>query len=228
MTRSTNPPVTRRAFLGASAAALALAPRALRAAPASARRRRLQHREPRGARDRLPLPAQAAGWTSTRRRSPRPTRRPGGRSARRSRPPGSRPSRSGRRTPRPSRSTRRRRGCGSGSSTSTTSRRSPTPAGVRQETLRIAGRLGIPHVDGGLRDNTPEQATALCREHGVRFNIENHPEKSAAEILAKIGGGNEWLGVCIDMGWLGTQGVVGPGGHQGLRARSSGTRTSRT
>jgi hypothetical protein len=61
--------------------------------------------------------------------------------------------------------------------------------GLRPETLRMCQWLGIPHVDGGLRDNTPEKATALCREHGVRFNIENHPEKSAEEILAKIGGG---------------------------------------
>lgn len=82
--------------------------------------------------------------------------------------------------------------------------------GLRPETLRICQWLGIPHVDGGLRDNTPEKATALCREHGIRFNIENHPEKTAAEILAKIGGGNEWLGVCIDTGWLGTQGAPGP------------------
>ena len=82
--------------------------------------------------------------------------------------------------------------------------------GLRPETLRMCQWLGIPHVDGGLRDNTPEKATALCREHAVRFNIENHPEKSAAEILAKIGGGNEWLGVCIDTGWLGTQGAPGP------------------
>ena len=82
--------------------------------------------------------------------------------------------------------------------------------GLRPETLRICQWLGIPHVDGGLRDHTPEKATALCRDHGVRFNIENHPEKSAAEILGKLGGGNEWLGVCIDTGWLGTQGVDGP------------------
>jgi L-ribulose-5-phosphate 3-epimerase len=82
--------------------------------------------------------------------------------------------------------------------------------GLRPETLRICQWMDIPHVDGGLRDNTPEKATALCREHGVRFNIENHPEKSAHEILAKIGGGNEWLGVCIDTGWLGTQGAPGP------------------
>jgi sugar phosphate isomerase/epimerase len=82
--------------------------------------------------------------------------------------------------------------------------------GLRPETLRICQWLGIPHVDGGLRDNSLAKATSLCREHGVRFNIENHPEKSAGELLAKIGGGNEWLGVCIDMGWLGTQGVSGP------------------
>jgi hypothetical protein len=81
--------------------------------------------------------------------------------------------------------------------------------GLRPETLRICQWLGIPHVDGGLRESTPEKATALCREHGIRFNIENHPEKSASEILAKIGGGNEWLGVCIDTGWLGTQGAPG-------------------
>jgi sugar phosphate isomerase/epimerase len=82
--------------------------------------------------------------------------------------------------------------------------------GLRPETLRICQWLGIPHLDGGLRDNAPEKATALCREHGVKFNIENHPEKSASEILAKIGGGNEWLGVCIDTGWLASRGAPGP------------------
>ena len=33
---------------------------------------------------------------------------------------------------------------------------------------------------------------------GVRFNFENHPQKSAQEILQKIDGGNEWIGVNID------------------------------
>lgn len=77
--------------------------------------------------------------------------------------------------------------------------------GLRRETLQICQWLGIPHVDGGLRGQTPEQATALCQEFGVKFNVENHPEKTAAEALAKIGGGNEWLGLCVDTGWFGTQ-----------------------
>lgn len=78
------------------------------------------------------------------------------------------------------------------------------------ETVRICQWLEIPHVDGGLGRLDPAQATALCRESGIGFNLENHPEKSAREILDKIGGGNEWLGVCVDTGWLGTQGVSGP------------------
>jgi len=81
---------------------------------------------------------------------------------------------------------------------------------LRRETLEVCRWMGIPHVDGGLHDLKPEQATALCREFGTRFNVENHPEKSAPEILARVGGGNEWLGVCIDMGWLGSQGASAP------------------
>ncbi len=82
--------------------------------------------------------------------------------------------------------------------------------GLRRETLQVCRWLGIPFINGSVRDHTPDAATALCREFGIGFNIENHPEKSAPEILAKIGGGNEHLGVCIDMGWLGTQGAAAP------------------
>lgn len=77
--------------------------------------------------------------------------------------------------------------------------------GLRRETIRICQWLGIPHIDGGLGGQTPEEATALCRQEGVRFNLENHPEKTAAEALAKVGGGNDWLGLCVDTGWFGTQ-----------------------
>jgi L-ribulose-5-phosphate 3-epimerase len=82
--------------------------------------------------------------------------------------------------------------------------------GLRRETLQICQWLGIPDIDGGLRVQTLEEATALCREFGIRFNLENHPEKTAAEALAKIGGGNDWLGLCVDTGWFGTQGANAP------------------
>ncbi len=82
--------------------------------------------------------------------------------------------------------------------------------GLRRETLEVCHWLGIPRINGGLRDHKPDAATALCKEFGIGFNLENHPQKSAQELLGEIGGGNEWLGVCIDMGWLGTQGVSAP------------------
>jgi len=79
-----------------------------------------------------------------------------------------------------------------------------------RETLQICQWLGIPRVNHGFPSQSPDEATALCRQFGVQFNLENHYQKSTAEILEPIGGGNEWLGVCVDMGWLGTQGLPGP------------------
>jgi L-ribulose-5-phosphate 3-epimerase len=81
---------------------------------------------------------------------------------------------------------------------------------LRRETLQICQWLGIPHVDGQIGGLSPDEATKLCAEFEIGFNLENHPQKTTAEILNPIGGGNEWLGVCIDTGWLGTQGAPGP------------------
>jgi len=79
-----------------------------------------------------------------------------------------------------------------------------------RKTLEICQWLGIPQINGGIGGNTPEQATSMCQEMGVHFNIENHPQKTAKELIDAVGGGNDWLGICIDMGWLGTQGASGP------------------
>ncbi|HPC17122.1 MAG TPA: sugar phosphate isomerase/epimerase family protein [Candidatus Hydrogenedentes bacterium] len=81
---------------------------------------------------------------------------------------------------------------------------------LSRKTLEVCQGLGIPQINGWIGENTPEQATALCKETGVRFNLENHPQKTARELLDIVGGGNDWLGICIDTGWLGTQGVSGP------------------
>lgn len=78
------------------------------------------------------------------------------------------------------------------------------------DTARVCRWLGIGQINGGMGDLSPAAATDLARTTGVAFNIENHPEKSSGELLAKIAGGNDVLGVCIDTGWLGTQGVDAP------------------
>ncbi len=82
--------------------------------------------------------------------------------------------------------------------------------GLRKDTLLVCQWLGIPRINGGLRGLGPAEATALCREYGIQFNLENHPEKSVPEIIKPIAGGNEWLGVCVDTGWFGTQRVDAP------------------
>lgn len=90
--------------------------------------------------------------------------------------------------------------------------------GLSRETAQICLWLGIPAINGGIGSVSPADATALCRAYGIRCNHENHPEKSAAEILASIDGGNEWLGICIDTGWLGTQNVSAPDAIRACRA----------
>ena len=82
--------------------------------------------------------------------------------------------------------------------------------GLSRKTLEICQWLDIPQINGWIGDHTPGQATALCREMGLRFNVENHPQKTAQELLSVVDGGDEWLGVCVDTGWLGTQGASGP------------------
>jgi sugar phosphate isomerase/epimerase len=74
---------------------------------------------------------------------------------------------------------------------------------------KVCGWLGISVINGGFQ-LAPNDATKLCDEHDVYTNFENHPQKTAEEILAPIGGGNDRLGVCLDLGWLGTQGVDAP------------------
>jgi L-ribulose-5-phosphate 3-epimerase len=48
-------------------------------------------------------------------------------------------------------------------------------------------------------------AAAVLRKHGVRFGLENHPEKTPQEVLAAIGDHTDVLGAAIDTGWWATQ-----------------------
>jgi sugar phosphate isomerase/epimerase len=62
----------------------------------------------------------------------------------------------------------------------------------------IAGLGGIVHTD---RD----AAADVLDAHGVRFGLENHPERTPAEVRAAIGDASA-LGAAVDTGWWATQG----------------------
>jgi sugar phosphate isomerase/epimerase len=72
--------------------------------------------------------------------------------------------------------------------------------------LRAARLLGIGLVAGGLPLERAPEIARLAREQGMRVAIENHPERHADEVLAKIGDHADVLGACVDTGWWLTQG----------------------
>ena len=82
---------------------------------------------------------------------------------------------------------------------------------ILDKTGEIAAALGCRLIGGGcapawLGGKRAEFVKALER-HDLVFGYENHPEKTPAEVLEKIGdpaGGR--IGVAIDTGWFGTQG----------------------
>jgi L-ribulose-5-phosphate 3-epimerase len=46
----------------------------------------------------------------------------------------------------------------------------------------------------------------VLAKYGVRLGVENHPERTPAELLAKIEAGGELFGATVDTGWWGTHG----------------------
>ena len=59
---------------------------------------------------------------------------------------------------------------------------------------------------GGGFSGDPEALAPVLDAHGVRLGIENHPERTPAEVLAKIERGGGVFGTTVDTGWWGTQG----------------------
>lgn len=78
-----------------------------------------------------------------------------------------------------------------------------------EATCHVAVALGAPVLAGGtslLADDRTFLVRTLER-HGLVFGIENHPERTPAEMLAQIGdGGGGRIGTTVDTGWYGTQG----------------------
>jgi sugar phosphate isomerase/epimerase len=74
----------------------------------------------------------------------------------------------------------------------------------------LALALGTSLIGAGFSGEPEAVARGLAR-HGVRLGIENHPERTPAEVLAKIARAEEAghpgvLGATVDTGWWGTHG----------------------
>jgi len=69
----------------------------------------------------------------------------------------------------------------------------------------LALGLGTTLIGGGI-SGEPAALVPTLLERGVRIGIENHPERTPAEVLAKIERGGGTLGATVDTGWWGTQG----------------------
>jgi L-ribulose-5-phosphate 3-epimerase len=86
-----------------------------------------------------------------------------------------------------------------------------------ERTFQVAVALGAPLIAGGLHHAYAAPVYALCRAYGVRFAVENHPEDDPLEILAQIGGREDWFGTALDTGWFRTHGVDVPAAILRLR-----------
>lgn len=74
---------------------------------------------------------------------------------------------------------------------------------------RVAKALGTRILGGNARLIGDDRAGLIetLQEHDALLGIENHPERSPDEVLAKIGDdGQGRIGVAIDTGWWATQG----------------------
>jgi inosose dehydratase len=67
--------------------------------------------------------------------------------------------------------------------------------------------MGIPAANGGLWGTSLADVRRIVAATGLRCNYENHPERSVEEIRDRIEGGSPGVGLCIDTGWLATQGI---------------------
>jgi sugar phosphate isomerase/epimerase len=72
---------------------------------------------------------------------------------------------------------------------------------------RLANDLDVDLIagPGGIVQTDRDAVAAVLDAHGVRFGLENHPERAPSEVLAAIGDA-EALGAAVDTGWWATQG----------------------
>ncbi len=78
-----------------------------------------------------------------------------------------------------------------------------------ESSCKIAAALDVPVLGGGgsLIEKDRPGMVRLLRAYKVRYGLENHPEKTPEEVLAKLGPADaDVLGAAVDTGWFGTHG----------------------
>jgi sugar phosphate isomerase/epimerase len=66
-----------------------------------------------------------------------------------------------------------------------------------------AKAIGAPCLGVGLNPTNTRLAYDLGKEYGIKYAIENHPEKNPQEVLARIGDYGEVIGIAQDTGFWG-------------------------
>lgn len=72
-----------------------------------------------------------------------------------------------------------------------------------EKVYQTAKTIGAPLLGVGLNPSNARLAYDLGKEYGIKYAIENHPEKNPQELLARIGDYGEVIGVTQDTGFWG-------------------------
>lgn len=78
-------------------------------------------------------------------------------------------------------------------------------AGNVARACELAQAVGTSVIGAGFSGDAGQLASVL-REHGITLAVENHPEQTPAEVLAKIEAGDGTMATTVDTGWWATQG----------------------
>ena len=91
--------------------------------------------------------------------------------------------------------------------------------GNAERACELALALGTSIVGGGYSGDARAVADAF-RRHDVRLGVENHPERTTAELLERIDAlGDGGFGATVDTGWWGTHGYDAARAIEELGAR---------
>jgi L-ribulose-5-phosphate 3-epimerase len=83
------------------------------------------------------------------------------------------------------------------------------PGVSREDATRIfetARAIGAPVLAQGFHPTNGPLAAELGKHYGIYTGLENHPHKSAQEVIDIVAPFTPWVGAAIDTGWFATQG----------------------